>query len=364
MDADLLARVLTNRAAPPSSAQGWLALVSQARSANLAARLARWTDLNGVVVPPNVRWQLDGSMKGQRHLERMVTLELRRVARALHGDGLGFVLLKGAAYLAAGLPPAMARQFGDIDVLVRRADLSAAEAALMGGGWVNLDAQPYDQRYYREWMHEIPPLTHIGRGSVIDLHHTIVPPTSVFRVDGSELLLRAVPAGSSPGQLVLQPVDMVLHSMVHLFTDGEFDNGLRDLLDLWDLLRHFSRQDADFWDKLLTRADALGLARPLHHALHHLERLAGPTLPDGLRMQFASLRPAMPARWLMHWLLSVGLRPQHPACQRWGDSLARWLLYVRSHWLRMPLRLLMPHLVRKAWMQRFPPKGDKGRVPV
>lgn len=362
MDADLLAMVLTGRAEPPASAEGWLSLLSQARRANLAARLAWRVDVTGMVVPPQVRWQLDGATKAQHHLARMVALELRHLARALRGDGVDFVLLKGAAYLAAALPPALARQFGDIDVLVRRADLAAAEAALMGGGWVNLDAQPYDQRYYREWMHEIPPLTHISRSSVIDLHHTIVPPTSVFRVDGSALMAHAQPVAGSPGQQVLQPVDMVLHSMVHLFTEGEFDNGLRDLLDLWDLLHHFSRQDARFWDALLARADALGLGRPLHHALHHLERLAGPTLPDRLRAQFMHFQPAWPARWLMHWLLSIGLRPQHPASSRPGDGLARWLLYVRSHWLRMPLRLLLPHLLRKAWMQRFPGQGGKPKL--
>jgi hypothetical protein len=28
-------------------------------------------------------------------------------------------------------------------------------------------------------------------------------------------------------------------------------------------------------------------------------------------------------------------------------------LYIRSHYLRMPLYLLIPHLVRKAWLSRF-----------
>jgi len=357
--ADLLAAVLTGRASPPASDDGWLALLSQARRANLAARLAQQLHASGITVPPQTRWQLDGAVKAQRHLARLMALELRRVAQALRSDGVGFVLLKGTAYLAAGLPAASARQFGDIDLLVRQADLAAAEAALMGGGWVNLDASPYDQRYYREWMHEIPPLTHISRGSVIDLHHTIVPPTSVFRVDGADLLAHALPVADSQGLQVLQPTDMVLHSMVHLFTDGEFDNGLRDLLDLWDLLRHFNQHDAGFWDALLARAQVLGLGRPLHHALHHLERLAGPTVPDRLRPQLQLLQPPLPARWLMQWLLRVGLRPQHPACRQPGDGLARWLLYVRSHWLRMPLRLLLPHLLRKAWVQRFPVKDGK-----
>jgi hypothetical protein len=34
-------------------------------------------------------------------------------------------------------------------------------------------------------------------------------------------------------------------------------------------------------------------------------------------------------------------------------ALALNLLYLRSHYLRMPLYLLLPHLCRKAWMNRF-----------
>jgi len=29
--------------------------------------------------------------------------------------------------------------------------------------------------------------------------------------------------------------------------------------------------------------------------------------------------------------------------------LARWLLFVRSHWLKMPVYLMVPHLLRKAF---------------
>ena len=42
-----------------------------------------------------------------------------------------------------------------------------------------------------------------------------------------------------PGFAVLAPEDMVLHSATHLFNEGEFDRGLRDLNDLDLLLREF-----------------------------------------------------------------------------------------------------------------------------
>ena len=63
-------------------------------------------------------------------------------------------------------------------------------------------------------------------------------------------------------------------------------------------------------------------------------------------------------------LLTIALRPVHPSCHVPGEGLARWLLFVRSHWLRMPLQLLVPHLVRKAWMARFPDKKKPAEAPA
>ena len=51
----------------------------------------------------------------------------------------------------------------------------AAEAALMLDGWASGHRSAYDQRYYRTWMHELPPMQHIQRGTVLDVHHAIAP---------------------------------------------------------------------------------------------------------------------------------------------------------------------------------------------
>jgi len=52
---------------------------------------------------------------------------------------------------------------------------------LMLEGWVSGHRSAYDQRYYRKWMHEIPPMTHIRRQTVLDLHHNILPETARLR---------------------------------------------------------------------------------------------------------------------------------------------------------------------------------------
>jgi len=56
---------------------------------------------------------------------------------------------------------------------------------------------------------------------------------------------------------------------------------------------------------------------------------------------------------VMAAVFNRALLPDHATCRPPFSGLARWLLYVRSHYLRMPFHLLIPHLTRKAWRQRF-----------
>ncbi len=328
----------------------WELLLAQARRCRLGARLAQHARLHGWWdgIPAAAQGHLvDAEQHARRGLSQS-RWEIDRLAHALAELRGPIVLLKGAAYVAAGLPPSQARLFGDIDLMVPHAELPAAEAALLGGGWVPKALDPYDERYYRRWMHELPPLKHVWRHTWVDLHHTITPPTSVFAVDGQRLLDAAVPLAPGSRLSVLSPVDMVLHSMVHLMQEGDFTTGLRDLLDIDDLLRHFGAQDT-FWPRLLARAGELALGTPMWHATCQIERLLGPRVPPAHRDALDALAQGTLSRKLMPVLLQHALRPPHPSCDDRGSGLARWLLYVRSHALRMPWHQILPHLLRKAW---------------
>lgn len=359
MKQDLLTAVWARPDQPLElDASGWENLLGQARRSQLSGRLAlQVANANTRVnVPEKPRIHLDNGLRLAERQRHEVAWEVDCIVRALKNLDAPVVLLKGAAYMMADLPAARGRLFGDIDVMVPKLALQRAEEQLFAAGWLNDECDAYNQRYYREWMHEIPPLRHAVRNTFLDLHHTITPPTSRFSVDGQRLLADIVAVPAHPGLYVLAPVDMVLHSAVHLFQEGEFDHGLRDLLDLKDLLQHFS-QAADFWPKLLDRATELGLQTPLFYALFHLRRLFAYAPPLQWAPRIEAFAPPAPARWLMAWLLGLALRPDHPSCDTRWTGLARWLLYVRSHALRMPLRLVIPHLIRKAWMRQFPEKA-------
>ncbi|MEJ5999775.1 nucleotidyltransferase domain-containing protein [Paucibacter soli] len=327
----------------------WELLLHQARSARLQARLAQQFRDSGQQdrVPAQVLRHFEAALTLAESQRRALQWEVHEIQRALRPLPGPVVLLKGAAYVMAGLQAARGRIFSDVDVLVPRASLNDAEAALMLAGWHSTHHDAYDQRYYRQWMHEIPPMLHNTRATVIDLHHNILPLTSRIAVDAGALLAQVVPIEGWPGIYRLGDADMVLHSACHLFLDGEFDKGLRDLCDIDALLREFGARP-EFWQQLPARAEALGLSRMLFHALRQSMRVFGTPVPAACLAAVSGAAPAAPLLRLMDAVLARALRPEHASCSDAGSRMARQFLYLRAHWMRMPLGLLLLHLGRKA----------------
>ena len=321
----------------------------QARRANLLGRLGSALQEAGLMaaVPDAPRQHLVAADVICRRQSVSVRWEVRCIRQALARCDTPIVLLKGAAYEMAGLPPARGRLFSDVDILVPRGKLDAVESPLMLDGWQASDHDAYDQHYYRAWMHEIPPLRHVRRDTTIDVHHNILPATARVRVDAQALIDAAVPVPGWDGVRVLKPVDMLLHGATHLFHEGEFANGLRDLFDIDALLRHFGA-DTRFWDDLIPRAASLGLGRSLYHALQASTRILGTPVPPQVLAAAQAWRPARPVAALMAWCYRHALQPAHASAETRSVEIARAALYLRSHWLRMPLPLMVWHLGRKA----------------
>jgi hypothetical protein len=332
----------------------WDLLVRQARRAGLLGRIA--TLLNHEELLSRIHTQVAAHLASELVVagahDRTVRREVGRVHEILKKSGVPIVLLKGAAYVMAGLPPARGRLFSDIDIMVPIEKLEVAEQALLGQGWARMRLDAYDQRYYRQWTHELPPLRHIQRHTVLDVHHGILPKTARLRPDSRKLLAAARPLDGLDGLMILAPPDMVLHSATHLFEEGEFGKGLRDLVDLDDLLRHFSRAGL-FWSELLDRAEELGLTRPLFYALRYTQRFLDTPVPMDVQEKANVGKPRGIPPALMDSIFARALAPNHPSCNTSLTRFARFFLYVRGHYLRMPLHLLIPHLIRKAIKRRF-----------
>lgn len=332
----------------------WDLLLRIARRARVLGRIEVSLASSGHLgqIPTGAANHLRATRNVIEHRKTLVSWEVNRLLWALRGIDVSLILLKGSGYLLAGLPPAAGRIFADVDLLVPENRLPEIESRLLASGWFRTQIDAYDDRYYRVWMHEIPPLRHRERGTEIDIHHRLLPKTSRLTSDPDPLFADACSLAVDPRLKILAPADMVLHALVHLFLEGDPDEGLRlrDLLDVHDLLTHFAEHPG-FWRDLIPRACQLGFQRPLYYGLTHMPKLFGTPIPAAVSSELHRLAPPWPIKPLMTCLIRRALLPDHPDYPRRSSAMARWLLYVRSHWLRMPTILLGKHLGRKFWLR-------------
>jgi hypothetical protein len=333
-------------------------LLRSLRRVRLLGRLAcqlRQADLLRQL-PVTVIDQLDSARVMSEARMRLVSWELAQLARVLRPDPQRpVVLLKGAAYMRLGLPNVAGRFLTDVDLLVAESQLRPMEALLQDAGWETAPLSSYDDRYYRDWTHEIPPLRHVEREIEVDLHHGILQRTARLRPDAALLLAGAQPAGAD-GFMVLAPVDLLLHVATHLFYSSEMDDALRELVDIDQLARHFARQDPAFWSGFAARATQLDLRRPAYYALRYSSRWLDTPVPMEVVHALAPRGPAALAVSVMDRLVAHALFPRHPEQPAATSALARLLLLARTQWIRMPPWLLLRHLMHKTW-RRFSSQG-------
>jgi Uncharacterised nucleotidyltransferase len=361
-------------------ADGWTALLAMARAEQLIGTLAR--RLAGLPMPDAVASILEEARVNAEYQRRSALWEADCARRALAAYAGKVVLMKGTAYAAAGLKASEGRHIGDLDIMVARDDLPQVEAALLAAGWEWVKPDPYDDAYYRDHMHELPPMIHKERDRMIDVHHTILPLTARPKPDAGAMLgdaeflpgtgrgtaavgggggaqadSRATEsigeppctpppsfglAGTRParssnarspspcrgGLYVFSPIDMVIHSAAHLFADGELDGGLRNLWDIHCLLTEFA--DETFWPALKSRAEHHQLWSAVGRAARLAQRLFGTEIPsewEGGRDQYYIARLTARDKW-----------------GRGTRKFTRLAFYIRSHWLRMPPLMLARHL--------------------
>jgi hypothetical protein len=348
----------------PSSACGlslaqWDLVVRVGRRADLLARMAERLAGAGLdtAVPAPVWRHFDAARRLSLRQHDELRHEVRRLQPLFGRIGLPLVLLKGSAYVLGGLQAGQGRMVSDIDILVPRARLGEAESVLMINGWVSTKPDAYDQHYYRTWMHELPPMRHLRRGTVLDVHHALVPLSGALPPQMDAILAAARPLPGWPGVCALGPADLVLHSAAHLYTEGELEMGLRGLVDLQLLLDELGR-DSGFWPALLARADALGWQAPLAQALRHLDQVLEWPTPAAAAGWLSAQGPRGWRRPLVDALYRRALQPDHPLFAGALTAVSRSALYLRGHWLRMPPLLLARHLLQKAVMAwRSPPKA-------
>jgi len=321
----------------------WNEVIEQGRKTQLLGQLAarlHQANVFHLVTPAVQRHLVLAELTAQRRKEAAMW-ELATMRQAIE-PGITLVLLKGCAYAAAKDANASGRIFSDVDIMVRRKDLPRVESALISAGWKPSRVSDYDLAYYRDWMHEVPPMEHVRRHTVVDLHHAINPPVSRYHVEPEQLIKQLVEV--LPGIYVLAAVDRVIHCALHLLQEGEPKKLIRDLFDLHLLLeQHFG--SARSMAQLRDRAQELNVTKLVNIGIGASRALFA-----------ADLQPNTASSWLQACVVRAA-RDANGNGSFVGE-MAGIAVLAHSHWMKMPMRLLLPHLARKTWLIWFPEKSD------
>ncbi|HEV2673680.1 MAG TPA: nucleotidyltransferase family protein [Aliidongia sp.] len=326
------------------TAAQWTGVVAVSRQAGLLARLAELARRDGILetIPAGPAHHLEAARSAAEKHRRDVRWELIHLGRCLADLPGPVVVLKGASYVASGVSARLGRMFGDVDIIVPRAQLDDAERLLMAHGWECSKTSTYDIQYYRRWSHQLPPMHHPIRESVIDLHHALRPPIAPGRVDTTPLFDDARP--TEFGLSVPGPTDMIIHSATHLFCASDFRNSLRDLSDIDLLLREFGTSE-EWWQNLVQRSRSFGLVSPVAMALLQAKRTLGTPVPSAI-LASALAAAGRGEHRLLDRLVSQVLPPANVATSLVAAA-ARGILFARGYFLDMPPSVLAVHLTHK-----------------
>lgn len=246
-------------------------------------------------------------------LSLLLRTQLEEIAQALAAAGLRAVVMKGPQFADRLYRDASLRLFTDIDLLVAREDLSAAERALGDLGYSPAKAaMKYDEGYgERTWRLQGAP------GGPIELHWDMV---------NSPTLRRGVSLGLE--DLMFEPDDrprwalarptpaaMMLMAAVHAAASHSFDR-IQMLCDVLQLTRGPAGEvDCDFLGEQARRS---GAVPALSMALDLCYRIFGEATCLDLLRRCDIARPG----WLTRRLITRGLvvRAHHPV-----DSFRRQL---------------------------------------
>ncbi|HEX4823037.1 MAG TPA: nucleotidyltransferase family protein [Candidatus Polarisedimenticolaceae bacterium] len=216
----------------------------------------------------------------------------RTIEGQFEADGIGMVLLKGAAIAPSAYADASLRPMTDVDVWVRDDEMSRAVSALGTLGFrqvAGLESRP--PALQRRSGGELVFRAERGPG-LVELHFSPFPGWWIARTaspDLEGLWSRSVPVGAGRHARRLAADDACLQTAFHVVVNQFGQAPLRGLMDLAVLARAFSID----WSAVVARARAYRLTHATWIALDIAERLIG---VPGAAAAIAALRPPRPRR--------------------------------------------------------------------
>ncbi|MBP9011765.1 MAG: nucleotidyltransferase family protein [Syntrophaceae bacterium] len=261
----------------------WQALFTAAKRHRVSPILYHTLNRAGLTAsaPPDVAEEMKRSYYANAQRNMLAYRQLENIVHDLNKLNIPVILLKGAHLAKYVYGNIALRVMADLDLLVRSEDIGPACGVLINHGY----RAPLDGLGISE-MHA-PPFRNENHDK-IELHFNIADAELGKRFDVEDFWQRAQPlAVGDATALALAPEDNMLHICIHSAIGHCFDNAMRALLDIRQIVEHYGT--ALNWQQLIHTARQLRVTNALYFMLASTRNLLGLALDD---KTLAALRPA------------------------------------------------------------------------
>jgi hypothetical protein len=305
-----------------------------------------WEEIVGEAVTHGLTPLLYKSLKGSDNLRRLpsgladrlqgqfyriaawnlvLSTELRSILRAFEDARVPCVPLRGLALAERFYGDITARPMGDLDLLVRKEDLSETGTILGRLGFAARDRRP---GFAQAFSYHLEYSTERHGGFPVDPHWTLAYPPFLGRLDMQRAWKRCV-RGPVVGveTWLLGQEDLLLHLCLHIAHRGNS----APLLWFYELDRFVRQeQEAIDWERFLSVAHGARVELVLSHSMGKVRELFRTPIPQGLLNQLTQASGGRLEQKLQRLLL----RASH-----W-DSRENFALLIGLPGLRAKLRYL------------------------
>ncbi|MDY6932266.1 MAG: nucleotidyltransferase family protein [Halobacteriota archaeon] len=199
--------------------------------------------------------------------------ELGKVLRVFKDEGIGTIVLKGAALAETVYGDIGLRPFSDVDLLIKKENLPEAKKILTDMGY-KLDEEVSPEKYNEEYGCD---LYFAGKRNIIEIHWDILRKLGsdrFMRIDIRDIWERARPASiSGVDTLIMSPEDQLLHLCIHL--PKHRYNRLIWLCDILEVVRHYDIE----WDQIIRSSEVYKTKAHMYYGLQFSDEMLGPEVP-------------------------------------------------------------------------------------
>lgn len=198
--------------------------------------------------------------------------ELLKILKPFNNKGIKVIVLKGATLAKIVYKDIGLRSMRDIDLLVKKEDLSYAKETMSDLGYVP-KMHLLSEEWYKKNHYHLPTYMHREKSLMVEIHWDIT--KKPFDINIKKWFERAIYAEYNSCKVLMpSPEDIIIHLCLHLYNHGYHSQMfLRELCDISETINHY-RDEID-WMLLQNEINDYGLHKPVYSILYLVKNLFG-----------------------------------------------------------------------------------------